>query len=169
MPTLSTAIVYPGTCLIEGTLLSEGRGTTLPFEQVGAPFINAEILAKTLNKENLPGLFFRPQYFKPQFQKWSGTVCGGVQIHVTERNKINPLATSITMLFSIKKLYPDDFSWRTEAYEFVNDRLAIDLLYGNSDLSEAIETDKLSISNLKSAWEEDIKIFSPQREACLIY
>tara|TARA_B100000446_G_scaffold42734_1_gene38547 strand:+ start:70 stop:834 length:765 start_codon:yes stop_codon:yes gene_type:complete len=169
MPTLSTATVYPGMCLIEGTLLSEGRGTTLPFEQVGAPYINAETLAKTLNKENLPGLFFRPQYFKPQFQKWSGTVCGGVQIHVTERNKIKPLATSITVLFSIKKLYPDDFSWRTEAYEFVNDRLAIDLLYGNQALREAIETDTLSINNLKSAWEEDIKIFSPQREACLIY
>ena len=169
MPTLSTATVYPGMCLIEGTLLSEGRGTTLPFEQVGAPYINAETLAKTLNKENLPGLFFRPQYFKPQFQKWSGTVCGGVQIHVTERNKIKPLATSITVLFSIKRLYPDDFSWRTEAYEFVNDRLAIDLLYGNQTLREAIETDTLSINNLKSAWEEDIKIFSPQREACLIY
>ena len=169
MPTLSTATVYPGMCLIEGTLLSEGRGTTLPFEQVGAPYINAETLAKTLNKENLPGLFFRPQYFKPQFQKWSGTICGGVQIHVTERNKMKPLATSITVLFSIKKLYPDDFSWRTEAYEFVNDRLAIDLLYGNQTLREAIETDTLSINNLKSAWEEDIKIFSPQREACLIY
>ena len=169
MPTLSTATVYPGMCLIEGTLLSEGRGTTIPFEQVGAPYIDAETLAKTLNKENLPGLFFRPQYFKPQFQKWSGTICGGVQIHVTERNKIKPLATSITVLFSIKKLYPDDFSWRTEAYEFVNDRLAIDLLYGNQALREAIETDTLSINNLKSAWEEDIKIFSPQREACLIY
>ena len=169
MPTLSTATVYPGMCLIEGTLLSEGRGTTLPFEQVGAPYINAETLAKTLNKENLPGLFFRPQYFKPQFQKWGGTVCGGVQIHVTERNKIKPLATSITVLFSIKKLHPDDFSWRTEAYEFVNDRLAIDLLYGNQTLREAIETDTLSINNLKFAWEEDIKIFSPQREACLIY
>ena len=78
---------------------------------------------------------------------------------------MKPLATSITVLFSIKKLHPDDFSWRTEAYEFVNDRLAIDLLYGNQTLREAIETDTLSINTLKSAWEEDIKIFSPQREA----
>jgi uncharacterized protein YbbC (DUF1343 family) len=169
MPTLSTATVYPGMCLIEGTLLSEGRGTTLPFEQVGAPYINAEVLAKTLNKENLPGLFFRPQYFKPQFQKWSGKVCGGVQIHITERNKIKPLATSISVLFFIKKLYPNDFSWRTEAYEFVNDRLAIDLLYGNSTLREAIETGNLSIKNLESGWKEDIKVFSSQRDACLIY
>jgi len=169
MPTLSTATVYPGMCLIEGTLLSEGRGTTLPFEQVGAPYINAEVFAKTLNNENLPGLFFRPQYFKPQFQKWSGEVCGGVQLHITERNKIKPLATSISMLFLIKKLYPNDFSWRTEPYEFVNDRLAIDLLYGNSTLREAIEAGNLSIKKLESSWEEDIKVFSSQREECLIY
>jgi uncharacterized protein YbbC (DUF1343 family) len=169
MPTLSTATVYPGMCLIEGTLLSEGRGTTLPFEQVGAPYINPEVFAKTLNNENLPGLFFRPQYFKPQFQKWSGEVCGGVQLHITERNKIKPLATSISMLFFIKKLYPNDFSWRTEPYEFVNDRLAIDLLYGNSTLREAIESGNLSIKKLESSWEEDIKGFSSQREACLIY
>jgi len=169
MPTLSTATVYPGMCLIEGTLLSEGRGTTLPFEQVGAPYINAEVFAKTLNKENLPGIFFRPQYFKPQFQKWSGEVCGGVQLHIIERNKIKPLATSISMLFLIKKLYPNDFSWRTESYEFVNDRLAIDLLYGNSTLREAIEAGNLSIKKLESGWEEDIKVFSSQREECLIY
>ena len=169
MPTLSTATVYPGMCLIEGTLLSEGRGTTLPFEQVGAPYINAEVFAKTLNNENLPGLFFRPQYFKPQFQKWSGEVCGGVQLHIIERNKIKPLATSISMLFLIKKLYPNDFSWRTEPYEFVNDRLAIDLLYGNSTLREAIEAGNLSIKKLESCWEEDIKVFSSQREECLIY
>ena len=169
MPTLSTATVYPGMCLIEGTLLSEGRGTTLPFEQVGAPYINAEVFAKTLNKENLPGIFFRPQYFKPQFQKWSGEVCGGVQLHITERNKIKPLSTSISVLFFIKKLYPNDFSWRTEPYEFVNDRLAIDLLYGNSTLREAIESGNLSIKKLESSWEEDIKVFSSQREACLIY
>jgi len=169
MPTLSTATVYPGMCLIEGTLLSEGRGTTIPFEQVGAPYIDAETLAKTLNKENLPGLFFRPQYFKPQFQKWCGAVCGGVQLHVTERNKIKPLVTSIVLLSSIKKLYPDDFLWRKEAYEFVNDRLAIDLLYGNPTLREAIESNTLSINNLESTWEEDIKVFSSHREACLIY
>ena len=169
MPTLSTATVYSGMCLLEGTLLSEGRGTTLPFEQIGAPYINAETLAKILNKKNLPGLFFRPQYFKPQFQKWSGKVCGGVQLHITERNKIKPLATTIIMLSSIKNLYPNDFSWRTEAYEFVSDRLAIDLLYGNPTLREGIEANNLSIKNLESAWEEDIKAFSPKREACLIY
>ena len=169
MPTLSTATVYPGMCLIEGTLLSEGRGTTIPFEQIGAPYINAETLAKSLNEENLPGLFFRPQYFKPQFQKWNGEICGGVQLHITDRNKIKSLITSITMLSTIKKLYPNDFAWRTEAYEFVSDRLAIDLLYGSPALREEIESSTLSLNNLESIWEEDAKVFSPQRKACLIY
>ena len=169
MPTLSTATVYPGMCLFEGTLLSEGRGTTIPFEQIGAPYINAETLAKVLNEKNLPGLFFRPQYFKPQFQKWTGRVCGGVQLHITERNKIKPLITSISILSSIKELYPDEFTWRTEAYEFVSDRLAIDLLYGNSTLREEIESGTLSIDKLEALWKEDRKLFIPQREACLIY
>ena len=169
MPTLSTATVYPGMCLIEGTLLSEGRGTTTPFEQVGAPYINAETLAKKLNEESLPGLFFRPQYFKPQFQKWSGYICGGIQIHITDRGKIKPLKTSIALLCSIKKLYPNHFAWRTEPYEFVSNRLAIDLLYGNPILREEIESDKLSLNQLESAWKEDIKQFLPQREEYLIY
>lgn len=169
MPTLSTATVYPGMCLVEGTLLSEGRGTTLPFEQIGAPYIKAEALAKALNDENLPGLFFRPQYFKPQFQKWSGEVCGGVQLHVTNRDKLKPLLTSIAVLYTIKKLYPDDFTWRTETYEFVSDRLAIDLLYGNPTLRKQIEASTLSLNDLESTWREETKEFLPQREACLIY
>ena len=169
MPTLSTATVYPGMCLMEGTLLSEGRGTTTPFEQVGAPYINAGALAQTLNEKNLPGLFFRPQYFKPQFQKWSGKICGGVQLHITDRDKIKPLVTSIAVLYSIKKLYPNDFAWRTEPYEFVSDRLAIDLLYGSPTLREEIGSGTLSLDDLESAWEEETKEFLPQRKACLIY
>ena len=169
IPTLSTATVYPGMCLIEGTLLSEGRGTTTPFEQVGAPYINAETLAKTLNDESLPGLFFRPQYFKPQFQKWSGKVCGAVQLHITDRDKIKSLVTSITLLSSIKKLYPNEFAWRTEPYEFVSDRLAIDLLYGSPTLREEIDSSSLSLNDLEPSWKEEIKEFLPQREAYLIY
>ena len=124
---------------------------------------------KKLNKENLPGLFFRPQYFKPQFQKWSGKICGGVQLHITDRDKIKPLVTSIAVLYSIKKLYPNDFAWRTESYEFVSDRLAIDLLYGSSTLREEIGSGTLSLNDLESAWEEETKEFLPQRKACLIY
>jgi len=169
IPTLSTATVYPGMCLIEGTLISEGRGTTTPFEQIGAPYISAETLTKSLNEENLPGLFFRPQYFKPQFQKWGGKVCGGVQVHVTDRDKIKPLVTSIATLRCIKELYPNEFAWRTEPYEFVSDRLAIDLLYGNPTLREEIESGDLSLNNLESVWKEETKEFLLQRAAYLIY
>ena len=169
MPTLSTATVYPGMCLVEGTLLSEGRGTTSPFEQIGAPFINGETLAKTLNEEDLPGLFIRPQYFKPQFQKWSGKVCGGVQLHITDRDKFKPLLTSIAVLYSIKELYPNDFAWRTEPYEFVSDRLAFDLLYGNPSLRKDIEYGRLSIDDLESGWKEETKQFLTHREEYLIY
>ena len=169
MPNLSTATVYPGMCFIEGTLLSEGRGTTTPFEHVGAPYINAETLAKKLNEESLPGLFFRPQYFKPQYQKWSGKVCGGVQLHISDRDKIKPLLTSIATLFSVKKLYPNDFCWRTEPYEFVSDRLAIDLLYGNSTLREDIDSGKLSLYDLEADWEKETKLFLSLRDEYLIY
>ena len=169
VPSLSTATVYPGMCLIEGTLLSEGRGTTIPFEQVGAPYINAKTLAEKLNEKNLPGLFFRPQYFKPQFQKWNGQVCGGVQLHITNREQIKPLLTGIVVLCSVKELYPNDFAWRTEPYEFVSDRLAIDLLYGNPTLREKIESGTLLINDLESTWEEETREFLSQRKAHLIY
>ncbi|MCH8157637.1 MAG: DUF1343 domain-containing protein [Nitrospinae bacterium] len=169
MPTLATATVYPGMCLIEGTQLSEGRGTTLPFEQVGAPYIRAEALAKALNAENLPGLFFRPQYFKPQFQKWSGEVCGGVQLHVTDRDAFKPFLTGIAVLCSIKKLYPKDFAWRTEPYEFVSDRPGIDLLYGNPALREGLESGQVSLADMEASWEGEKREFLQQRKDHLIY
>ncbi len=169
MPTLSTATVYPGMCLIEGTLLSEGRGTTLPFEQIGAPYIQAEILSETLNAENLPGLFFRPHYFKPQFQKWSGEVCGGVQLHVRDREVFKPFLTGIAVLCSIKKLHPEAFSWRTEPYEFVSDRPAIDLLYGNPTLREKMESGSICLQELEASWDGETEEFLQRREEYLIY
>ncbi|KMP12316.1 hypothetical protein UR09_01460 [Candidatus Nitromaritima sp. SCGC AAA799-A02] len=169
MPALATATVYPGMCLIEGTRLSEGRGTTLPFEQVGAPYIRADTLAVTLNNENLPGVFFRPHYFKPQFQKWSGEVCAGVQLHVTDRDAFKPFLTGVAIVQSVHKLHPRDFAWRTEPYEFVSDRPAIDLLYGNPALREGMESDTLSLPELESSWTEETREFMRQRADYLIY
>ena len=169
MPTLSTATVYPGMCLIEGTLISEGRGTTLPFEQVGAPYIQAETLSETLNAENLPGLFFRPHYFKPQFQKWNGEICGGIQLHVRDREVFKPFLTGIAVLCSIKKLHPEDFSWRTEPYEFVSDRPAIDLLYGNPTLREKMESGSICLQELEASWDGETEEFLQRREEYLIY
>jgi uncharacterized protein YbbC (DUF1343 family) len=116
MPTLATATVYPGMCLIEGTLLSEGRGTTLPFEQIGAPFIDPHKLVARLETDShlLPGVFFRPQYFKPMFQKHAGEVCAGLQLHITDRDQFKPLLTTLALLRAIAEIYPDQLQWRTE-------------------------------------------------------
>jgi len=169
MPTLATATVYPGMCLIEGTLLSEGRGTTLPFEQIGAPFIDPHKLVARLETDShlLPGVFFRPQYFKPIFQKHAGEVCAGLQLHITDRDQFKPLLTTLALLRAIAEIYPDQLQWRTEPYEFVSDRLAIDLLYGNPKLRETIFTDSFSLPALEE--REELSAFLPLRQEYLIY
>ena len=169
MPTLATATVYPGMCLIEGTLLSEGRGTTLPFEQIGAPFIDPHKLVARLETDShlLPGVFFRPQYFKPMFQKHAGEICAGLQLHITDRDQFKPLLTTLALLRAIAEIYPDQLQWRTEPYEFVSDRLAIDLLYGNPKLRETIFTDSFSLPALEE--REELSAFLPLRQEYLIY
>tara|TARA_Y100001960_G_scaffold102691_1_gene110568 strand:- start:1462 stop:2643 length:1182 start_codon:yes stop_codon:yes gene_type:complete len=171
MPTLDTAVVYPGMCLIEGTQLSEGRGTTRPFENFGAPFIDPYKLSKRVQNDidQLPGVIFRPHFFKPMFQKHKNKVCGGLQIHVTDRNQFKPLLTTIALLRSVIELYPNEFKWRTEPYEFVSDRLAIDILYGNMDLRETIFNNSFSLSNIEESWQEELDGFKKLRSNYLIY
>jgi len=171
MPSLATATVYPGMCLMEGTQLSEGRGTTLPFENFGAPYIDPHKLLQRIENDLdlLPGVLFRPQFFQPMFQKHQGKVCGGLQIHVTDRNQYKPLLTSIALIRAIAELYPNDFKWRTEPYEFVSDRLAIDLLYGNPQLRETIFDDDFSLSALQESWQEELEGFKEVRKNYLIY
>ena len=171
MPTLDTAVVYPGMCLIEGTQLSEGRGTTRPFENFGAPFIDPHKLSKRIQNDigELPGVIFRSHFFKPMFQKHKNKVCGGLQIHVTDRNRFKPLLTTIALLRSVIELYPNEFKWRTEPYEFVSDRLAIDLLYGNTNLREAILNDSFSLSKIEESWQEELDGFKKLRNNYLIY
>jgi uncharacterized protein YbbC (DUF1343 family) len=171
MPTLATATVYPGKCLIEGTQLSEGRGTTLPFEHIGAPFIDPHKLAGRLKNDSklLPGVFFRPQYFKPMFQKHAGEICAGLQFHITDRDQFKPLLTTIALLRAIAELYPDQLQWRTEPYEYVSDRLAIDLLYGNPELRETIFKDDFSLTNIEETWQEELESFKAIRKNYIIY
>lgn len=138
MPTYETALVYPGGCLIEGTNLSEGRGTTRPFELVGAPFVDGQALAARLAATRLPGFVARPVTFLPTFQKHARTVCGGVQIHVTDPHTFRPYATYVALTAAAHALAPDAFAFRTEKYEFRDDVPAFDLLTGNSDVREAI-------------------------------
>jgi uncharacterized protein YbbC (DUF1343 family) len=130
MPTYDTALVYPGGCLFEGTNLSEGRGTTRPFEVVGAPFLDGFAMARDLADLNLPGVRFRPVVFLPTFQKHAGKPCGGVQVHPTDREVFRPLATYVAVLASAFRQRPEQCAFRTERYEFVDDIPAIDLLLG---------------------------------------
>jgi uncharacterized protein YbbC (DUF1343 family) len=144
MPTAETALVYPGQCLFEATNLSEGRGTTRPFEIVGAPFLDGYAWAEALDAETGPGrplegVRFRPLSFRPTFHKFAGRSCGGVQLHVTEPSSFRPYLTGIALLATARRQAPADFRWRTEPYEFVSDRLAIDLLCGDAAIRNAIE------------------------------
>lgn len=131
MPTLDTATVYPGQCLFEGTQLSEGRGTTRPFELVGAPWIDAIAWARALEALDLPGCIFRPLAFEPTFQKHARTLCQGLQIHVTDRDRFLPYRTGAAMIHAAASVAPAEFAWRVDAYEFVDDIPAIDLLFGS--------------------------------------
>lgn len=138
MPTVETALVYPGGCLIEGTNLSEGRGTTRPFEIVGAPYVDGPALAKGLEVSPLEGFVARPITFQPTFQKHARAICGGVQIHVTDPVRFRPYATYLTLVALAAQLAPESFAFRTERYEFVDDVPAFDLLTGSSLAREAI-------------------------------
>ena len=139
MPTLETAVVYPGGCLLEGTDLSEGRGTTRPFEILGAPFIDPDRLAAALTARDLPGVAFRPLWFQPTFQKHAGEVCGGVQVHVTDRQAFRSVLTYLALLSDIRRLWPDDFTWRRPPYEYEHEKLPIDILAGGVALREAVD------------------------------
>jgi uncharacterized protein YbbC (DUF1343 family) len=130
MPTLDTATVYPGMCLLEGTNISEGRGTTRPFEIFGAPFIDPEKLSSELNALNLPGVFFRENYFQPTFHKFAGELCGGAQIHVTDRDEFRPFLTGVEIIKRIRKIYEKEFQWRQPPYEYEWKRLPIEILIG---------------------------------------
>lgn len=168
MPTAETARVYPGGCLVEGTNLSEARGTTRPFELTGAPWLDGAGLARTLTEENLPGVLFRAASFRPEFQKHAKQLCEGVQVHVTDRVAFRPFATYLALLREARRQDPSAFDWRRDAYEFVRDRLAIDLLLGKTGLREMVEAGA-STAEMEASWAEDLARFAPQRERVLLY
>ncbi len=140
MPTVDVALVYPGMCLVEGTELSEGRGTTTPFSFSGAPFVDGERLAVLLTRLALPGVVFRPVVFSPTFHKFCRTECEGVQPHVIDRTKFSSFRTGLAMIWAIHRLWPDSFAWREKAYEFVDTVPAIDLLYGSAEFRNKVNS-----------------------------
>jgi len=168
MPTLDTALVYPGMCLLEGTNISEGRGTTRPFEMFGAPFIHPETLVNVLKEFKLPGVVFRPLSFEPTFQKHAGTLCGGAQIHVTDREKFKPFKTGVAVLKAIHNTYPRDFAWKQPPYEYEDRKLPIDILAGGDRLRKDIEAWK-DLDEMEKWWKEEAKGFEKIRRKYLIY
>lgn len=168
MPTPDTALVYPGQCLIEGTNLSEGRGTTRPFEICGAPWLDAAKLAERMNAEKLPGIHFRPAWFRPTFQKHAGKDCGGVQLHVTDRETYQSVRTTLALIAAIRDMSGDQFRWRTEIYEFVSDPIAIDLLFGSPRERKVMEAGKPWRSVLPD-WEKEEAAFQQRRHSVLLY
>ncbi len=130
MPTLDTATVYPGMCLLEGTNLSEGRGATRPFEIFGAPWIDGRDLTRKLNRLGLPGVRFREAGFEPTFQKHAGEVCHGAQIHVRDRDAYLPFRTGVEILDAIRRDYPEKFAWKQPPYEYEYEKLPVEVLLG---------------------------------------
>ncbi len=168
MPTLDTAICYGGQCLLEGTNLSEGRGTTRPFELFGAPFVDPYALRDALVERDLPGVAFRPLWFQPTFHKYSGEACGGLMLHVTDRHAFRPFATGLAVVSAACELWPDRFRWRTERYEFVEGIPAIDLLCGTDRIRGQIEAGA-PLSAVRAGWLADQEAFAARRRRFLRY
>ena len=168
MPTPETALVYPGMCLLEGTNLSEGRGTTRPFELFGAPWLDGQALAEALRAEDLAGVRFRPCAFTPTWDKHRGARCGGVQLHVTDGEAFLPVRAGVACLVAARAQAPARFAWRTEKYEFVDDKPAIDLLTGSAAFRTSVEAGK-SVAELCAAWDGERAAYRSRREAALLY
>ena len=152
LPTLEGALVYPGQVLLEGTNLSEGRGTTRPFELFGAPFLEPRRLAHELRDLPLPGVVLREVAFEPTFHKWAGEVCYGFQLHVTDRLAFKPYYTTLALLAVIRRLYPDRFAWREPPYEYETERMPIDLLTGDAAIREGLDAGR-PVADLEAAWQ----------------
>lgn len=168
IPTLDTAIVYPGAVLFEGTLLSEGRGTTRPFELIGAPWIDGERFSDAMNGLGLPGVIFRAVFFEPTFHKHAKTLCGGCQIHVTDRNRFRPMRTAVEMLDEFHNEAPAQPIWRDAPYEYEAVKPPIDILYGSDRLRGAIDGRK-GVGRIVADWAPDEEAFRDAREKYLLY
>lgn len=168
MPSAETALVYPGQVLLEGTNLSEGRGTTRPFELFGAPFIDPHHVKEKIEQRKLPGITLREVYFQPTFNKWQDQVCGGLQIHVTATHLYKPYHTTLAVLQDVRALYPDRFSWCNPPYEYEKERMPIDLIAGDRRIREALEQQK-PLDELEASWQEDLVTFKQHAQNYFLY
>ncbi len=166
LPTLDSLTAYPGTCLIEGTNLSEGRGTTRPFEYIGAPWLDAEGLAQALNALDLPGVRFRPAYFVPTFSKHKGELCAGVQLHVLDRVNFRAVATALHLIALVKARHPDQFAWRAPWSD--GGHRPIDLLAGGTQVRQHLDAGN-PVSTLIEEWQSGLTAYDNRRRPYLLY
>lgn len=168
MPLVDTAFVYPGGCLVEGTNLSEGRGTTRPFETVGAPWLDPFRLAKDMTRERLPGVRFRPLYFTPTFQKHAGFLCGGVFVHVTDRRRFPAFLAYLLLIHHARAQDPRRFAWREPPYEYEHVKRPIDILCGSERERRSLDAGR-SPRELVPAWRRELAAFRRRRARHLLY
>jgi len=168
MPSPETAAVYPGQVLLEGTNVSEGRGTTRPFEIWGAPWLDARALEERFRARRLPGCILRRHDFEPTFHKGKGELCRGFQIHVTDPSRYLPYLTSLALLQDVVALHRDAFAWKQPPYEYVTDRLPIDVLTGDPAVREAIESGA-DLRRLAASWRSEIRSFGRETAPHLLY
>ena len=168
LPTLDSTIVYPGAVLFEGTMLSEGRGTTRPFELVGAPWLDGDRLAQAMNARGLSGVHFRPAFFEPTFQKHARETCGGCQIHVLDRTRFEPVRAAVELIAECRAQNPSRFAWREPPYEYEHQKAPIDILFGSDRLRLTIDAGTAA-ETLVSEWRTDVDAFRRLREKYLLY
>ena len=168
IPTVDTAAVFPGTVHLEGTQMSEGRGTTRPFELVGAPYIDSERVAQALNDMDLAGVRFRACVFMPTFQKHGGKACGGVQIHVTDRKVFEPVSTGVAVVKTAFNMYPEDFRWKDPPYEYEYERNPFDVISGTTKLRQQIAKGE-SVAAITASWRPSLDEFARLRAEVLLY
>ena len=168
MPSPVTALVYPGQVILEGTNLSEGRGTTLPFQLCGAPFIDPYQLKRKVQQRKLLGIFLREVFFQPTFNKWQNEVCGGLQIHLTDSKIFKPYVTALAIVQDIISLYPGHFSWREPPYEYEREKMPVDLIIGDKNLREGIEQQK-DINELENSWQKELEDFKEIAQRYFLY
>jgi uncharacterized protein YbbC (DUF1343 family) len=168
MPGLPTALVYPGQVLWEGTNISEGRGTTRPFEYFGAPFVDPREVEENLRNHPLPGTKLLEVSFRPTFQKWQGEICRGFFLHVFDRVAFKPYYTTLTLIRVLRLLYPEQVVWKQPPYEYENERLPLDLLIGDPKVRQDLEGG-ISIDDLELAWQDDLAEFTRRRKGFFLY
>lgn len=168
IPTLDSAIVYPGTVLFEATLISEGRGTTRPFEIIGAPWIDGDRFAEAMNARALPGVYFRAAFFEPTFQKHARQTCGGCQLHVLDRLAFQPVKTAVAMIEEFRRADPARFAWKEPPYEYEYEKTPIDIMWGSDRLRTAIEAGATA-EEITESWREELAEFAEVRRPYLLY